>query len=218
LLKTLALALYGLNRLLMRGLFKLHVSGAEKLPERGAFVITSNHVSDLDGLVMAAALPWSQFRRLYWAGDLVRMFSNPLNLLFCRAIHVFPVDANHPGAVLEAGRRVLKAGGVQVWFPEAWRSPDGMLQRFLPGIGQLLLRSGAPAVPAFIEGAFEALPRGRRVPKVHQITAAFGHPEPVDVLRVVGTGRTDEERIAGALRQRVAALAGRVGSLSAESQ
>jgi len=208
LLTTLALALYGLNRLLMRGLFRLHVSGAAKLPETGAFVITPNHVSDLDGLAIAAALPWSQFRRLYWAGDLVRMFSNPLNRLFCRAIHVFPVDANHPGAVLEAARRVLKAGGVQVWFPEAWRSPDGMLQRFLPAIGQLLPRSGAPAVPAFIEGAFEALPRGRRVPKVHQITVVFGHPESVDVLRIAGTGRTDEERIASALRQRVAALAG----------
>jgi len=86
LLTTLALALYGLNRLLMRGLFRLHVSGAAKLPETGAFVITPNHVSDLDGLAIAAALPWSQFRRLYWAGDLVRMFSNPLNRLFCRAI------------------------------------------------------------------------------------------------------------------------------------
>jgi hypothetical protein len=36
----------------------------------------------------------------------------------------------------------------------------------------------------------------------------FGHPESVDVLRIAGTGRTDEERIASALRQRVAALAG----------
>jgi long-chain acyl-CoA synthetase len=207
-LTTLALALYALNRLLMRGLFRLHIRGASKLPETGAFVITPNHVSDLDGLAIAAALPWSQFRRVYWAGDLLRMFSNPLNRLFCRAIHVFPVDANHPSAVLEAARRVLKAGGVQVWFPEAWRSPDGMLQRFLPGVGQLLLRSGAPAVPAYIEGAFEALPRDRRVPRVHQITVVFGHPQSVDVLRVAGTGRTDEERIASALRQQVAALAG----------
>ena len=128
-------------------------------------MITPNHVSDLDGLAIAAALPWSQFRRLYWAGDVVRMFSNPLNRLFCRAMHVFPVDAKYPGAALESARRVLKAGDVQVWFPEAWRSPDGRLQRFLPGIGQLLLRSGAPAVPAYIGGAFEALPRGRRIPK-----------------------------------------------------
>jgi long-chain acyl-CoA synthetase len=214
LLTALALALYALNRLLMRGLFRLRVSGAAKLPETGAFVITPNHVSDLDGLVIAGALPWSQFRRLYWAGDAVRMFSNPLNRLFCRALHVFPVDANYPGAVLEAARRVLKAGNVQVWFPEAWRSPDGKLQRFLPGIGQLLLRSGAPAVPAFIEGAFEALPRGRRVPKVRQITVGFGAPQPVETLRVSGPGRTDEERIADALRQRVIGLGAASGTVA----
>jgi long-chain acyl-CoA synthetase len=121
-------------------------------------------------------------------------------------VRVYPVEADRPGAVLESARRVLRAGDVQVWFPEAWRSPDGRLQRFLPGIGQLLLRNGAPAAPACIDGAFEALPRGRRVPKLHQITVVFGAAEPVETLREAGTGRTEEERIADALRQRVIAL------------
>ena len=134
------------------------------------------------------------------------MFANPLTRLFCWAMHVFPVDANHPGAVLESARRVLQAGDVQVWFPGAWRSPDGTLQRFLPGVGQLLLRSGAPAEPAHIGGAFEALPRGRRIPSLRRITVTFGCPAPVETLRAAGVGRTDEERIADALRQRVFAL------------
>jgi long-chain acyl-CoA synthetase len=95
---------------------------------------------------------------------------------------------------------------VQVWFPEGWRSPDGSLQRFLPGIGQLLLRSGAPAVPAYIAGAFDALPRSRRIPKFHRITVTFGRPEPAASLRARGIGRTDEERVANALRQCVIAL------------
>src|SRR5205807_1546904 len=62
------MALYALNRLVMRGLFRLRVTGAETLPPAGAFVITANHVSDLDAMAVAAALPWSRFRRLYWAG------------------------------------------------------------------------------------------------------------------------------------------------------
>jgi long-chain acyl-CoA synthetase len=205
-LTALGMVLYALDRMLMRGIFRLRVTGAENLPAAGAFVITSNHTSDLDGLVIAAALPWSRFRRLHWAGDAVRMFANPLSRLFCRAVHVYPVEADHPGAVFESARRVLRAGDVQVWFPEAWRSPDGRLQRFLPGIGQLLLRSGAPAAPAFIGGAFEAMPRGRRIPRLHPISVVFGAAEPVETLREAGTGRTDEERIADALRQRVIAL------------
>jgi long-chain acyl-CoA synthetase len=52
LLTVLALTLYALNRLVMRGLFRLRVTGATKLPEAGAFVITPNHVSDLDGLAI----------------------------------------------------------------------------------------------------------------------------------------------------------------------
>jgi len=134
------------------------------------------------------------------------MFSNPLSRILCRAVHVFPVDENYPGAVLESARRVLEAGNVPVWFPEAWRSPDGRLQRFLPGIGQLLLRSGAPAVPAYIGGTFEALPRNRRIPKLRQVTVAFGSPALVETLRAAGEGRTDQERIADGLRQRIIAL------------
>jgi hypothetical protein len=60
-----------------------------------------------------------------------------------------------------------------------------MPRRSLPGIGQLL-RSGAPAVPAYIGGAFEALPRVRRIPRIHPITVSFGHPESVDILRASG--------------------------------
>jgi long-chain acyl-CoA synthetase len=206
LLTSLAMVFYALNRLVMRGLFRLRVTGGERLPAAGAFVITPNHVSDLDGMAIAAALPWSRFRRLYWAGDAVRMFANPLARLFCRAMHVFPVDANHPGATLESARRVLEAGHAQVWFPESWRSPDGRLQRFLPGIGLLLLLSRAPAAPAYIGGAFAVLPRGRRIPRIHPITVSFGLPESVDILGAGGGGRNDEERIADALRERVIAL------------
>jgi long-chain acyl-CoA synthetase len=171
--------LYALNRLLMRGLFRLRCTGVESLPETGPFVITPNHVSYLDGFAIAAALPWHRLQHVYWAGGLMRLFSSPLSRLFSRAVHLFPVDSRHPGAALEIATRVLSTGNVQIWFPEGWRSPDGSLQRFLPGIGQLLLRSGAPAVPAYIAGTFDTLPRSRRIPKFHRITVSFGRPEPV---------------------------------------
>ena len=112
----------------------------------------------------------------------------------------------HPGAALETARRVLQAGNILVWFPEGWRSPDGRLQHFLPGIGQLMLRSAAPAVPAYISGTFEALPRGRKIPRLRQLTVTFGEPAPLTSLSGAGNGPTEEEQVAARLRQRLAAL------------
>ena len=206
LLTVFGIVLYALNRLLMRGLFRLRVVGSEQLPPTGPFAITPNHVSYLDVLVVAAALSWSCSRHTYWAGDAQRFFPHRLGRVFCRAVHLFPVDAMHPGAALDTARRVLQAGNVLVWFPEGWRSPDGRLQHFLPGIGQLLLRSAAPAVPAYISGTFAALPRSRNIPRFRLLTITFDEPAPATSLLTAGTGPTDEERVADGLRQRLAAL------------
>jgi long-chain acyl-CoA synthetase len=206
LLTAAGVALYGLNLAVMRGAFRLRVAGMEHLPADGPFVITPNHISDLDAMAIAAALPLSRLRRLYWAGDITRLFYNEAARQFCRAVHLFPVDEKHPYSAVEAASRVLASGKAQVWFPEGWRSPDGKLQRFMPGIGQLLLRSGVSAVPAWIDGAYEALPRGKRIPRFHCVSIVFGAPVAAATLREEAAGRNDEERIAAALRARVLAL------------
>jgi long-chain acyl-CoA synthetase len=208
LLTTFGALLYALNWAVMRGMFRLRVIGREHLPEQGCFVITPNHVSDMDPLAMAASLSLARLRRTYWAADIVRLsFDNALARLFCRAVHLFPADATHPGAAIRAAIRVLDAGHAQIWFPEGWRSPDGQLQRFMPGIGQLLLRTGALVVPTWIDGTFEALPRFRHMPRLHQLSVTFGPPVDPATLRAEGIGSSDEERIAQALHDRVNRLA-----------
>ncbi len=201
------LLLYGLNVAAMRGLFRIRAIGLEHVPMQGACVLAPNHVSDLDPLAIAAVLRPSRLRRLYWAGDIVRLFYNGASRLFCRAVHLFPVDERHPSSAVDTAARVLAAGRAQVWFPEGWRSPDGRLQRFMPGIGQLLLRSGAPVVPVFIAGAFEALPRGRRIPRLRPITVLFGRPVDAAELLAEWPDGSDEARVAAALRERVRRLA-----------
>ena len=208
-LTALGAVLWAINAVIMRGLFRLSVAAARRLPAAGPFVLAPNHVSYLDVLAVAAALSWPRLRHTYWAGDARRFFPSRLGRVFCRAVHLFPVDAMHPGAALETAQRVLKAGDILVWFPEGWRSPDGRLQRFLPGIGELLLASRAAAVPVLIEGTFEALPRGRAVPRPHRVSVRFGAAISVTDLRAAGAGARDEERVADGLRSCVAALASR---------
>jgi long-chain acyl-CoA synthetase len=196
------LFLYSVNRVVVRGLFRLRVTGLHHLRLKDC--------SSSRPTTSAISTPWrlpSQLRRMYWTGDIVRLFHNAASRLLCRAIHLFPVDEKHPGAAVRAAVRVLQAGHVRVWFPEVWRSPDGRLQRFLPGIGQLLLRSHAVAVPAWITGAFEALPRGAQIPRLRQITLDFGPPCGSGHVAERGSRAHRRGVFARALRDRVVALA-----------
>jgi long-chain acyl-CoA synthetase len=204
--------LLGVNRLLLRTMFKLRAIGVERLPDRGPFIIAPNHISDLDPLVIAAALPIRTLRQTYWAADVVRVFSNSVSRFFCRVARIFPVDERKPLSVISMGKAVLDKGNVLVWFPEGWRSPDGKLLRFQAGIGMLLKESGAPVIPAYISGAFEAWPRDRRWPRPHPVQIVFGNPIGSECLRDDGVGRESHERVAALLRTKVADLGRSVGA------
>lgn len=210
-LRAAGAALYGINKILMRSIFRLRVDGIERLPRSGAFVLVPNHVSDLDPLAVAAALPFEYFRRTYWAGDVVRLFRNAFLRAVCRAVRLYPVDERRPASAIETAARVLARGDIQVWFPESWRSPDGKLQRFLPGIGELLVKSGARAVPVYISGTFEAMPRTRRFPRAHPIRVVIGDPVAPEELAARGRGEREQECVASGLQEAVRRLAAGIG-------
>ncbi|MCC7428525.1 MAG: AMP-binding protein [Alphaproteobacteria bacterium] len=206
-------ALGALNAVLMRLFFRLRVSGREHLPAEGAMILAANHLSDLDPPVLAAALDWHTLRRLRWAGDRGRLFSGPVRRAFARAVNIFPVDERATAATLGAAASFLRQGQAVGWFPESWRSPDGSLQEFRPGIGELVRATRATIVPVRISGTFEAMPRTARWPRPHRVTVAFGPPLPAEALLAgapgaAGTGSTmaDAATIAARIREAVAAL------------
>lgn len=201
-------AIWGVTQLAARAMFSLRADGLDHLPPRGAFVIVANHVSDLDPGLLGAALPPDLRRRVWWGGVVDRVFATPMRRRIAHAMRIFPVDERTPGATLAMARAVLARGEGLVWFPESWRSPDGTLQAFLPGIGFLLDgQDDVLVVPAHIDGAFEAMPRDRRFPRAHPVRIVFGPALRVGDIVLSGDDRARAEAIAAALRDRVAALA-----------
>ncbi len=211
LLEVIGAAVYWLNRLLMTICFRLTVTGRENLPARGPFVLVPNHASDLDPPLLGAALSLRQLRSIYWGGAASRLFRAPWTAPIWRALHVMPVDERRPAATLALPSMVLARGDGLVWFPEMWRSADGRVQTFLPGIGKLIADAKVPAVPVYIAGSFEALPRHRRWPRFPRIQVLIGPA--LDPARLIeaGQGANDHARIADALRRQVIALAGAAG-------
>src|SRR5260370_42521005 len=71
------MALYALNRLVMRGLFRLRVTGAEQLPAAGVFVVPPHPVRALGAVAAAAAPPHTPVPRPSLSGGVLRCSSPP---------------------------------------------------------------------------------------------------------------------------------------------
>jgi long-chain acyl-CoA synthetase len=176
LLSALGAVVLWLIRMLVRILWRTRALGADQLPD-GPLLITPNHTSYLDPLVVMAALPWRRLRRTYWAGWAGVMHSSPLRRLVSRMTQVFPVDADRDlGAAVATARELLGRGHSVVWFPEGRRSPSGELGRFQSGAGLVLKESATPALPTAIRGTFAAWPKHRRLPRPTRIEVSFGAP------------------------------------------
>ena len=194
--------LYGLVRGLCALLFRTRLSGGRNLPIQGPAILAPNHVSDLDPVVFGAALPYKVVRQAWWGADAGRVFGSRIGRAFARMLNLFPVDDHAPRASLETAIRVLERGGILIWFPEEWRSPDGRLQPFRPGIGMLIARTKAPVTPVVIDGTFEAMPRNARLLKPHKVEVRVGETVAAEVL-LEGLDEGDGAERFGAVAERL---------------
>ena len=182
--------------------FALEIEGLDRLPSSGPYILAANHHNYLDGLVLATVVPepvhFIVMPRVYRA--------TPLHPLFHRHVGSIELDPARPepGALRRALER-LADGRVVGIFPEGPFSVRGRLERGLPGVALLALRSGAPVVPAGIHGTYQAL-RGRRfyVPRRHPLTIRFGAPR--RFVRDGARGRDARARVTRRIMDDIAAL------------
>jgi 1-acyl-sn-glycerol-3-phosphate acyltransferase len=123
-------------------------------------VLLANHESHLDPVLVGVASrrPLSFLARK-------SLFQGPFGLLI-RSLDAIPLDRDGMGiAGLREVIRRLKQGEATLVFPEGTRTHDGEIGPFQPGFGILVRRSGATIVPVGVDGAYEAWPRHRRLPR-----------------------------------------------------
>ncbi|MDD3651148.1 AMP-binding protein [Immundisolibacter sp.] len=194
--------LWALDWLLMRLVFRLHVTGRERLPAKGAFLLAPNHASYLDAPALAAALGRRALGSLCWAGWSGIMLANPAMRLVSRLARVLPMDPDRrPLSSLALGLAALRAGNALVWFPEGARSRSGALGPFRPGIGLLLEHTDVPVLPVYIEGSYRAWPVHRRWPRPARLGVHFGTPIAASRLLASGGAGPPHERATHALRE-----------------
>jgi 1-acyl-sn-glycerol-3-phosphate acyltransferase len=168
-------------------IFRPHVEGREYLPESGAAILASNHLSFSDSIFM----PLMVKRRVtfvakqeYFTGPGLKGF---LTKMFFVGAGTIPVDRSGgraAQAAIDTGLRVLAEGHLFGIYPEGTRSPDGRLHRGKTGVARMALESGAPVIPVAMLNADEIQPIGKLIPRIRRARIRFGPP--LDFTRYQG--------------------------------
>lgn len=158
--------------------FRVRVFGQLNVPRRGGVLIVSNHQSYLDPVLLSLG-----FDRAVSFMARRTLFRNPVFGGLIAALNSFPVTVGglDTAAVREAVRR-LQSGECLVVFPEGTRTADGRIAPLRPGILAMAERAGVPIVPAVVQGAFAAWPRGSW-PTTGEVSLLYGEPIPPEECR-----------------------------------
>jgi long-chain acyl-CoA synthetase len=163
-------------QMIARDRFQLRVSGIERLPKEGPFILSSNHQSYLDPAVLAAVLPRKTLVNGFAVGT-SEIFGEGIMRKLARAVRVVVVDpdANLMPA-MRAGAFGLRHGRNLVLYPEGERSIDGTPRTFKKGAAILAIHMQVPIVPIAIDGFHDAWPRGKRFQKFAPLKMMIGDP------------------------------------------
>jgi long-chain acyl-CoA synthetase len=156
--------------------FDLHVRGIENLPKTGPYIISSNHQSYLDPLILASVLPPEVFDKVFAVGT-SEIFGKGFMLRLARTLRVVVVDpdANLIPA-MRAGAFGLRLGRPLILYPEGERSIDGTPRIFKKGAAILSIHMQVPIVPVAIEGFYKAWPRDKSFQGFTPLKMMFGQP------------------------------------------
>jgi long-chain acyl-CoA synthetase len=184
--------------------YHLKVRGLDNVPEKGPFLLCSNHQSYVDPFVMIGALPYRLFRDAFAVGT-SDIFGEGFMRRLARWLRVAVVDPDtNLMPAMRAGAFGLIQGHILVLYPEGERTDDGNPRVFRKGAAILSIHTQAPIVPIAIEGFYEAWPRHKKFPKFADLQLVFG--KPIQPPPVSEASEAAYEQLTSELKSRVVAV------------
>jgi 1-acyl-sn-glycerol-3-phosphate acyltransferase len=189
--------------LVSRLLWRARIEGVEHLPRTGPFIVTANHCSNVDPLMMGWATGNQIGRVVHFMAKIEMRRWPVIGWLATQAGVYFVRRGERDRAAQRFSLETLAAGEPIAIFPEGTRSHDGRLKHGKPGTALIAMRSGAPVVPAGIIGTQRIFPGRKRWPHPSQVVIRFGEPFRLDH---VPNGRVDREALAAGTERIMAAI------------
>jgi 1-acyl-sn-glycerol-3-phosphate acyltransferase len=168
----------------VRRLFRFRSTGEENIPPEGGFVLSANHMSNLDPWPLGIPLyPDRQLRFMAKS----EMYKPPLKWVLEPA-GAFPVRRGMGDEeAMQKAVELARSGEVVAIFPEGTRRNKGRIKKALnknlrakprSGAARVALQAGVPLVPAAIGGTESLM-------KLGPLRVAYGPPIELDDLEDV---------------------------------
>jgi 1-acyl-sn-glycerol-3-phosphate acyltransferase len=160
---------------ILRFFFRVRVEGLEHVPDDGAAILASNHISFCDSIFLPLVLK----RRITFVAK-AEYFEDPKTSWFFSAMGQIPIKRGGGPAsqrALESASEVLQRGDLFGIYPEGTRSPDGRLYRGRTGVARLAIENEVPVLAVAMIGTREAQPIGQVFPNLFRpITVRISAP------------------------------------------
>ena len=126
------------------------IEGQENIPPSGPLLVASNHLSNLDPAIVAAALPRPP---VFLAKK--ELFKYSLGAFLMRGYGAHPVDrrGGDVAALNWITHQLSVENRMAIVFPEGTRSKTSGLLRGQPGIALIAISTGVPVVPVALTGS-----------------------------------------------------------------
>jgi 1-acyl-sn-glycerol-3-phosphate acyltransferase len=163
----------------LRVLFRPWVEGAEHVPDQGAAILASNHLSFSDSFFLPLVVPRPitfLAKSDYFTGPGIKGF---FTKMFFAGVGQVPVDRSGgraSEAALRTGLRILDEGSLLGIYPEGTRSPNGTLYRGKTGLARMAMEAKVPILPVAMIGTYEIQPPGQLRPGLRRVGIRIGRP------------------------------------------
>ena len=166
------------------------LEGEETLPKQGAFVLSPNHYSEIDPVVVGVYV-WKQGRAPRYLAK-ASLFTVPVLGWLLRKSGQIPVQragSTRGSDPLAAGEKLASEGLAVIVYPEGslTRDPDLWPMRGKSGAVRMALEAGVPLIPMAQWGTQAVLPRyGKRISLFPRKTIRAKFGAPLDLSRFEG--------------------------------
>jgi len=166
-------------------LYRLDVTGREKVPAKGGALLVPNHVSMADAAFLIASLD-RPIRFLMFKGS----YEHPLVKPFAKMLRVIPIASDQgPREMIHSLREATQAlqnGELVCIFPEGQMTRIGQMLPFRRGMERVIKGVNVPIIPVNLDGVWGSIfsfERGRFLWKLprhvpYPVRVTFGEPLP----------------------------------------